>query len=121
VLERLFEIVPDGASCAVKVFETRAGNKPCAQGNCFHHQSTFFVFAECTDPPHQPLLYAFRDPRTPRIMSLNGVSFGADTGSPLTRLVYMARDGVPVSEGFDPEREFNTYIPIDACTVLTTF
>jgi transcriptional regulator with XRE-family HTH domain len=120
VLERLFEIVPDGVSCAVNVFETRVGNKLHAQGNCFYHPPTFFVFAECTDPPHQPLLYAFRDPKTPRIMSLNGISFGADSGSPLTGLIYMARDGAPPTEGFDPEREFNAFIPLDACTALTT-
>jgi hypothetical protein len=126
VLERLFEIVPDGASCAVKVFEPKARNKPYAQGNCVYHQSTFFVFAECTDPPHQPLIYAFRDPKTAGIMSLNGVSImphscGPDMGSPLTRLVYMSRDGAPVSAEFDPEREFNTFIPVDGCTLLTTF
>jgi transcriptional regulator with XRE-family HTH domain len=124
VLERLVEIVPDGASCAVKMFED--GNKSYAEGNCFYHQATFFVFAECTDPPHQPLIYAFRDPQTAWILSLNGVSIaphgcGADMGSPLTRLVYMWRDGVPASAGLDPEREFNNFIPADACTVLTTF
>jgi transcriptional regulator with XRE-family HTH domain len=126
VLERLFEIVPDGACCAVNMFETEVGKKPYAQGNCFYHQSTFFVFAECTDPPHRPLIYAFRDPQTAKIMSLNGVSivphtFGPNMGSPLTRLVYMSRDGAPVSAEFDPEREFNTFIPVDACTVLATF
>jgi transcriptional regulator with XRE-family HTH domain len=126
VLEQLIEIVPDGASCAIKMFETSAGNKPCAEVNCFYHQATFFVFAECTDPPHQPLIYAFRDPLTTEIMSLNGVSiephsFGPDISSPLVRLVYMWRDGVPVSAEFDPEREFNSFIPADACTVLTTF
>jgi hypothetical protein len=42
-------------------------------------------------------------------------------GSPLMRLVYMWRDGVPVSAAFDPEREFNSFIPADACTVFTTF
>jgi transcriptional regulator with XRE-family HTH domain len=124
VLEQLIEIVPDGASCAVKVFED--GNKSYAQGNCFYHQATFFVFAECTDPPHRPLIYAFRDPQTAEIMSLNGVSivpdsFGPDMGAPLMRLVYMWRDGVPVGAEFDPEREFNSFIPADACTVLTTF
>jgi hypothetical protein len=46
---------------------------------------------------------------------------GPDMGSPLMRLVYMWRDGVPVSAEFDPEREFNSFIPADACTVLTTF
>lgn len=126
VLEQLIEIVPDGASCAVKMFETSAGNKPYADGNCFYHQATFFVFAECTDPPHRPLIYAFRDPLTAEIMSLNGVSivphsFGPDMGSPLMRLVYMWRDGVPASAEFDPEREFNSFFPADACTVLTTF
>jgi transcriptional regulator with XRE-family HTH domain len=126
VLELLFEIVPDGASCAVNVFAVGIGNKPDARGNCFYHQSTFFVFAECTDPPHRPLIHAFRDPLTAEIVSLNGVSIlphdcGPDIGSPLTRLVYMWRDGAAVSDGFDPEREFNSFIPADACTVLTTF
>jgi hypothetical protein len=109
VLEQLIEIVPDGASCAVKMFETSAGNKLCAEGDFFYHQATFFVFAECTDPPHQPLIYAFRDPLTAEIMSLNGVSIvphsiGPNMGSPLMRLVYVWRDGVPVSVEFDPER-----------------
>jgi len=36
-------------------------------------------------------------------------------------LVYMSRDGAPVSAEFDAEREFNSYIPVDACTALTTF
>lgn len=125
VLERLFEIVPDGASCVVRVFETKAGDKPCAEGNCFYHQSTFFVFAEGTDPPHQPLIYAFRDPQTAEIRSLNGVSIvpysiGPDLG-PLTRLIYMSRDGIAASADFDPEREFGAFIPVDVCTVLTTF
>jgi hypothetical protein len=44
-----------------------------------------------------------------------------DMGSPLVRLVYIWRDGVPVSAAFDPEREFNSFIPADACTVFTTF
>jgi hypothetical protein len=123
VLERVLEIVPDGACCAVKVFETNAGNKPYAEGNCFYHQATFFMFAECSDPPHLPMIYAFRDPQTAAIMSLNGVSIVPcpDIGSPLTRLVYMSRDGVPASSEFDPEREFNAFIPADACTALTTF
>jgi hypothetical protein len=46
---------------------------------------------------------------------------GPDMGSPLMRLVYMWRDGVPVSARFDPELEFNSFIPADACTVFTTF
>jgi transcriptional regulator with XRE-family HTH domain len=126
VLERLFQFQPEDASCAVSVHESRIGNTPIAQGNCFYHQSTFYVFVESTDPPHQPLIYAFRDPRTPRIMSLQGVSiaphmFGPDMGSPLTRLVYMARDGADAHEGFDPDSEFSAFIPVDACTVLTTF
>jgi hypothetical protein len=82
------------------MFETSAGNKLCAEGDFFYHQATFFVFAECTDPPHQPLIYAFRDPLTAEIMSLNGVSIvphsiGPNMGSPLMRLVYVWRDGVP--------------------------
>jgi hypothetical protein len=126
VLERLFQFLPENGTCAVNVFENRVGNRAFAQGNCFYHQSTFYVFVELTDPPHQPLIYAFRDPRTQRIMSLNGVSiaphmFGPDMGSPLTRLVYMARDDAGAHEGFDPDREFSTFIPVDACTVLTTF
>jgi transcriptional regulator with XRE-family HTH domain len=126
VLERRFEIVPDGVSCAVNVFESSGGNEPFARGNCFYQQSTFFMFAACTDPPHRPLIYAFRDPQTATIMSLNGVSIvphsiGPDTGSPLTQLVYLSRDGAPASAEFDPEREFNSFIPADACTVLTTF
>ena len=126
VLERLFQFLPEDSTCPVNVFESRIGNKTFARGNCFYHQSTFYVFVEMTDPPHQPLIYAFRDPRTPRIMSLNGVSiaphmFGPDSGAPLTRLVYMARDGAKADEGFDPDREFSTFIPADACTVLTTF
>jgi transcriptional regulator with XRE-family HTH domain len=131
VLERTFQFRSgDDHSIAAMAFDgSRVGNKPFAEGNCYYHQSTFYIFVECTDPPYQPLFYAYRDLNKQRIMSLNGVSiapgwFGPDTGSPLTRLVYMHRtnpDGSPLSEpGFDPEREFNTFIPVDACTVLTT-
>jgi hypothetical protein len=132
VLERTFQFDPrETHGPTVKAFDgVRVGNKTFAEGYCFYHQSTFFVFMECTEPPYQPLLYAYRDPHTPRIRSLHGVSiapawFGSDMGRPLTRLVYMHRtnaDGSAIPEvGFDPDSEFNTFIPVDACTVLTTF
>jgi transcriptional regulator with XRE-family HTH domain len=132
VLERTFQFQPrETHGPTVKAFDgPHVGNKTFAEGHCFYHQSIFFIFVECTDPPYQPLLYAYRDPHTPKITSLQGVSiapawFGTDIGRPLTRLVYMHRtnaDGSAISEaGFDPDREFNTFIPVDACTVLTTF
>jgi transcriptional regulator with XRE-family HTH domain len=113
VLERLFQFEPrDGLGTAVKVFEdVRVSNKAFAEGNCFYHQSMFFVAVECVDPPHQPMIYAFRDPHTPRIRALGGVSiapdlFGPNAGCPLARLVYLYRanpDGTVISaEGFNP-------------------
>jgi transcriptional regulator with XRE-family HTH domain len=132
VLERLFAFgADDRGGFAVKVFEdVRPGNKTFAEGHCFHRQSMFFVAVECTEPPHQPLVFAFRDPQTPKIRSLNGVSiapdwFGSHAGCPLARLVYLYRtnpDGTPISvEGFNPDAEFGTFIPPDACSVITTY
>jgi transcriptional regulator with XRE-family HTH domain len=132
VLERLFVFEPcDGTGLAVKVFEdVRVGNKTFAEGHCFHRQSMFFVAIECVEPPHQPMVFAFRDPPMSRIRSLNGVSiapdwFGPHAGCPLARLVYLYRtnpDGTPISaEGFNPDVEFSTYIPPDACSVITTY
>jgi hypothetical protein len=132
VLERIFQFQPgEGGGLAVKVFEgPRIGNKTYAEGYCFHHQLTFFVFVECTEPPYQPLIYAYRDPQTPRITSLNGVSiaphiFSNYAGCPLARLVFMNRitaEGRALGEAdFDPDVEFSTFIPADACNVLTTF
>ena len=98
VLERLFAFeADDGEGLAVKVFEdVRAGNKTFAEGRCFHRQSMYFVAVECTEPPHPPLVFAFRDTGAPKIRSLNGVSiapdwFGTAAGSPLARLVYLYR------------------------------
>jgi transcriptional regulator with XRE-family HTH domain len=132
VLERLFVFEPDdGEGLAVKVYEdVRAGNKTFAEGHCFHRQSMFFVTIECVEPPHQPMVFAFRDPQTSKIRSLNGVSiapdwFGPHAGCPLARLVYLYRtnpDGTPISvEGFNPDVEFSTFIPPDACSVITTY
>jgi hypothetical protein len=42
-------------------------------------------------------------------------------GSAGGRLVYMSRDGVVSSAEFDPEREFNAFISVDARTVMTMF
>src|SRR5271169_6942229 len=60
VLERLLQFeAGDGEGTAVKVFENlRVTNKAFAEGNCFYHQSMFFVAVECVDPPHQPMIYA---------------------------------------------------------------
>jgi transcriptional regulator with XRE-family HTH domain len=132
VLERLFQFeADDGEGLAVKVFEdVRVGNKTFAEGHCFHRQSMFFVTVECAEPPHQPMVFAFRDPQTPKVRSLNGVSiapdwFGPNAGCPLARLVYLYRtnpDGTPISvEGFNPDVEFSTFIPPDACSVITTY
>jgi hypothetical protein len=90
----------------------------------------FFLAVECVEPPHQPMIYAFRDPRTPVIRALSGVSiapdlFGPNAGCPLARLVYLYRvnhDGTAVlGEGFNPDAEFNAFIPTDACSVITTY
>jgi hypothetical protein len=131
VIEMTFEIEPTGDQAVVRAFDgPRVGNKPFAEGFCFHHQKIFFIFNERTDPPHQPLLYAFRDPDVPKIRSMQGVAIsptwiGPVTGHPLTRLVYMHRinpDGSAIADSdFDPDREFNTFVPADACTVLATF
>jgi transcriptional regulator with XRE-family HTH domain len=132
VLERLFQFETcDGGGTTVKLFEdVRVGNRTYAEGHCFHHQNMYFVAVECTEPPHQPLIYAFRDPRTPKIRALSGVSiapdlFGAHAGCPLARLVYLYRanpDGTAISaEGFNPDAEFSTFIPPDACSVITTY
>jgi hypothetical protein len=132
VLERTFQFEPGSdPGPTVKAFDgPRVGNKSFAEGYCAYHDPIFFVFVEATEPPYQPLIYAYRDPRTEKVNSLNGVSiapswFGADSGLPLTRLVYMHRtnpDGSAIADAdFDPEREFNTFVPADACTVLTTY
>jgi len=132
VLERLFQFeARDGNGIAVKVYEeVRVGNKTFAEGHCFHRESMFFVAVECVEPPHQPMIFALRDPRTPKIRSLNGVSiapdwFGANAGSPLARLVFLYRanaDGTAISaEGFNPDAEFSTFIPPDACSVITSY
>ena len=132
VLERLFQFAADdGDGLAVTVFEdVRVGNKTFAEGRCFHRHSMYFVTVECLEPPHQPMVFAFRDPQTSKIQSLNGVSiapdwFGPNAGCPLARLVYLYRtnpDGTPISvEGFNPDVEFSTFIPPDACSVITTY
>jgi hypothetical protein len=132
VLERLFQFeTASEGGLAVKVFESvRVSNKFYAEGHCFHHQSMFLITVECCEPPHHPLIYAFRDPQTPRIRSLNGVSiapdlFGVYAGCPLARLVYLYRtnpDGTAITgDGFNPDTEFNTFIPTDACSVITTY
>ncbi len=131
VLERTLQFqLSGGHDSVVKAFDgPRAGNKSFAEGFCLYHQAIFFVFLECTEPPYQPLIYAYRDLHSPEIRSMNGVLiepnwFGANIGCPLTTLVYMHRtnaDGSALSEtDFDPEVEFNIFIPADACTVLTT-
>jgi hypothetical protein len=90
----------------------------------------FLVTVECSEPPHQPLIFAFRDPLTPKIRALNGVSiapdlFGPHAGCPLARLVYLYRvnaDGSAVpGEGFNPDAEFSAFIPTDSCSVITTY
>jgi transcriptional regulator with XRE-family HTH domain len=132
VLERLFQFEAcDGNGTMVKVFEdVQVGNRTFAEGHCFYHQSMFFVAVECVEPPHQPMIYAFRDPRTPIIRALSGVSiapdlFGPHAGCPLARLVYLYRanpDGTAVvGEGFNPDAEFSAFIPTDACSVITTY
>jgi hypothetical protein len=132
VLERLFAFeADDGEGLAVKVFEdVRAGNKTFAEGRCFHRQSMYFVAVECTEPPHPPLVFAFRDTGAPKIRSLNGVSiapdwFGTAAGSPLARLVYLYRanpDGSAITaDDFNPDVEFSSFIPADACSVITTY
>jgi hypothetical protein len=80
VLERLFQFEAcDGSGSTVKVFEdVRVCNRTYAEGHCFHHHNMYFVAVECTEPPHQPLIYAFRDPRTPNIRALSGVSIAPD-------------------------------------------
>jgi hypothetical protein len=130
VLERTFHFEPQEGRARVRAFDgAHVGNKAFAEGHCLYHRSIFFVFVESTYPPYRPLLFAYRDPGTPRIISLSGVSiahavFGQDADRPLTRLVYMHRinsDGSAISEpDFDPDSEFNTVVPVDACTVLTT-
>jgi transcriptional regulator with XRE-family HTH domain len=132
VLERLFQFeADDGEGLMVKVFEdVRAGNKTFAEGRCFHRQSMYFVSVECTEPPHPPLIFAFRDHGAPKIRSLNGVSiapdwFGTAAGSPLARLVYLYRanpDGSAIAaDDFNPDIEFSSFIPADACSVITTY
>jgi len=132
VLERLFQFeAHDDDGTTVKVFEdVSVSNKTFAEGHCFHHQSMFLVTVEFSEPPHQPLIFAFRDPLTPKIRALNGVSiapdlFGPFAGCPLARLVYLYRanpDGTVVSEeGFNPDAEFSAFIPTDACSVITTY
>jgi transcriptional regulator with XRE-family HTH domain len=132
VLERLFQLEPgDGRGPRVRVFEDmRVGDRPFAEGHCFHNLSMFFIALESTAPPHEPMIYAFRDPRTPEIQALGGVSiapdrFGASPGCPHARLDYLHRvnpDGTPVSaEGFDPDAEFSTFIPADACSVIASY
>lgn len=125
VLKRIFQFSVEDKGCIVRLFEDRIGNRTWAEGSCFYYQSAFYVFVECSDPPHQPLIYAMRDPKTPKINSMYGVSiaphfFSVDAGCPLARLVYMSRENVG-DVGFDPDLEFNTFIPVDATTVLTTF
>jgi transcriptional regulator with XRE-family HTH domain len=132
VLERTFQFEPRNEhGPTVRAFDgPRVGNKSFAEGYCVYHEPIFFVFVESTESPHQPLIYAYRDPLTDKVNSLNGVSiapswFGSDSGLPLTRLVYMHRtnpDGSAIADAdFDPDREFNTFVPADACTVLTTY
>jgi transcriptional regulator with XRE-family HTH domain len=132
VLERLFQFeADDGSGLAVKVYEdARVGNKTFAEGRCLHRKAMYFVAVECTDPPHAPMIFAFRDIGAAKIRSLNGVSiapdwFGAAAGSPLARLVYLYRanpDGSAIAaEDFNPEVEFSSFIPVDACSVITTY
>jgi transcriptional regulator with XRE-family HTH domain len=128
LVERTFLFESNGDDTTVRVFNApRVSNKLYAQGVCFYSKSAFYVFVELNEPPHQPIVYAYRDPHTPKISSLRGVLlcpilFGSDLDRPYTRLVYMHRihdDGSAIAEaGFDPEREFNTFIPVDACTDL---
>jgi transcriptional regulator with XRE-family HTH domain len=132
VLERLFQFEPgDGRGPRVRVFEDmRVGDKVFAEGHCFHNLSMFFIALESSAPPHEPMIYAFRDPRTPKIQALSGVSiapdrFGANPGCPHARLGYLHRvnpDGTAISaDGFDPDAEFSTFIPTDACSVITSY
>jgi len=132
VLERLFQFEShDGEGTTVKVFEdVRVANKTYAEGHCLHHQSMFLVAVECIEPPHQPMIYAFRDPHTPKIRALNGVWIAPDmlgpcAGSPLAGLFFLYRtnpDGTVVSgDGFNPDVEFNTFIPADRCSAITTY
>jgi hypothetical protein len=132
VLERVFQFEPrDGGGVAVRVFEdTRVGNKTFAEGHCFYNLSMFLVVLEGSEPPHHPIIYAFRDPQTLKIRSLNGVSispeeFGPHSGCPHARLIYLYRtnpDGSPIStDGFNFEAEFNTFIPTDSCSVLNSY
>jgi transcriptional regulator with XRE-family HTH domain len=131
IIERTFQFETTGDNTIVRAFNgLQVGSNLVAEGVCFLYPSIFFVFIECADPPHQPMVYAYHDPKTPRITSLKGVSiapalFGRDQGLPLTRLVYMHRlnaDGSVIEETrSEYEREFNTFIPPDAETVLTTF
>ena len=132
VLDRLFQFERwDGHGLTVKLFDgMRVDNKPLAEGRCFHNLSMFLVALECGEPPYQPMIYAFRDPRTPKIRALSGVSiepdrFGDHRGCPHARLGYLYRanpDGTAISaEGFNPDMEFSAFIPVDACSVLTSF
>jgi transcriptional regulator with XRE-family HTH domain len=132
VLERLFQFEADESdSLSVKVFEdVRVVDKTFAEGRCFHRQSMYFVAVECTEPPHAPMVFAFRDTGAAKIRSLNGVSiapdwFGAAAGSPLARLVYLYRtnaDGSAIAaDDFNPDVEFSSFIPADACSVITTY
>ena len=132
VLDRLFQFERwDGHALTVKLFDDmRVGHKPLAEGRCFHNLSMFLVALECNEPPHQPMIYAFRDPRTPEIRALNGISvepdrFGDYRGCPHARLGYLYRanpDGTAISaEAFNPDMEFSTFIPVDACSILTSF
>jgi transcriptional regulator with XRE-family HTH domain len=128
IVERTFLFESSGHETTVKVFNApHVSNELYAQGVCFYSQSAFYVLVELNEPPHQPVVYAYRDPNTPKVSSLRGVLlcpilFGPDLDRPYTRLVYMNRvrdDGSAIAEtGFDPELEFNTFIPRDACTDL---
>jgi transcriptional regulator with XRE-family HTH domain len=129
VLEQTLQFESNSDETIVRAFDgPHVSNRLFGQGVCFSYPSIFFIFLELTEPPHQPLIYAYRDPLALKIMSLRGVvispvSFGADFGRPLTGLTYLHRinaDGSAVSEnGFDPDREFNTFIPADGRSVLT--
>lgn len=132
VLERTFRFaLRNDGDCVATAFDGAfIGDKAFAEGHCFYHQSTFFVLVECAAPPFQPMVYAYHDPGGAKINTLKGVAiapawFGLEAGRPLTSLVFMHRvgaDGAALpGRDFDPDREFNNFIPADACTALTTY
>lgn len=125
-LDRIFHLERRAEhGLAVTVFDgPRAGERPFAEGICLYHQSIFFIFVECADAPHDPLLYSFRDPHTPVIKSLHGVAiapawYGPDIGLPLSKLVYMRR--LNGDKDMAADSEFENFIPADRPSMLTTF